>query len=386
MYNYVEGHSSAVSKPRATMTGKICLTTCNSDTLSDETKAYVDAYAWEVDEQHGGNHYRSFSGSDFNIRENIENYAQNNLGFPNILLFSGALTNNNVNRMSYSSSICLESNKTGNQNERYMQYEYLWWKGTDDHYYLLRNFILGPKGNNTFKKNNIIFKQALSDVFPNVYINTPETTSKELFVLSFSDDNYERTFNANIKVIVKGQLQASNVTVFKKNNENINSYFSNIKDSFSELNTIEFIAELDKDFRSDFEITTQIKGVEDIYSKIQTIKNNNTLSNVAIINDNIISVDKDGNTLLPNNIYTVKDNQLVLNNDLSNIFVVQNNQVRVKPQLVSQQKEKYTMYDSTTKGFDSSCEVDFVNVPSFEIKNLKMSGLPSNFIQDKLTV
>ena len=44
------------------------------------------------------------------------------------------------------------------------------------------------------------------------------------------------------------------------------------------------------------------------------------------------------------------------------------------------------MYDSTTKGFNSSCEVDFVKVPSFEIKNLKMSGLPSNFIQDKLTV
>ena len=52
--------------------------------------------------------------------------------------------------MSYSSSICLESNKTGNWDERYMQYEYLWWKGTDDHYYLLRNVILGPKGNNTF--------------------------------------------------------------------------------------------------------------------------------------------------------------------------------------------------------------------------------------------
>ena len=125
---------------------------------------------------------------------------------------------------------------------------------------------------------------------------------------------------------------------------------------------------------------------EDIYSKIQTIKNTNTLSNVSIINDNIILVDKDGNTLLPNNFYTVKDNQLVLNNDLSSTFVIQNNQVRVKPQLVSQQKEKYTMYDSTTKGFDSSCEVDFVNVPSFEIKNLKMSGLPSNFKQDKLTV
>ena len=44
------------------------------------------------------------------------------------------------------------------------------------------------------------------------------------------------------------------------------------------------------------------------------------------------------------------------------------------------------MYDSTTKGFNSSCEVDFVNVPSFEIKNLEMSGLPSNFKQDKLTV
>ncbi len=44
------------------------------------------------------------------------------------------------------------------------------------------------------------------------------------------------------------------------------------------------------------------------------------------------------------------------------------------------------MYDSTTKGYDSSCEVDFVNVPSFEIKNLKMYGLPSNFKQDKLTV
>ena len=87
-----------------------------------------------------------------------------------------------------------------------MQYEYLWWKGTDDHYYLLRNFILGPKGNSTFKKDNIMFKQTLSDLFSNVYINTTETTSKELFVLSLSDDNYERTFNANIKVIVKGQL------------------------------------------------------------------------------------------------------------------------------------------------------------------------------------
>ena len=386
MYNYVEGHKSAVSKPKATMTGKICLTTCNSDTLSDETKAYVDAYAWEVDEKHGGDHYRSFSGSDFYIRENIENYAQNNLGSPNVLLFSGALTNNNVNRMSYSSSICLESNKTGDWNERYMQYEYLWWKGTDDHYYLLRNFILGPIGNSTFKKDKIMFKQTLSDLFSNVYINTTETTSKELFVLSFSDNNYERTFNANIKVIVKGQLQKSNSTIFKKNNKDIDSYFTDIKNSFNKLNPIKFTADLDEDFSSDFEITTQIKGVEDIYSKIQTIKNTNTLSNVSIINDNIISVDKDGNTLLPNNLYTVKDNQLVLNKDLSSTFVVQNNQVRVKPQLVSQQKEKYTMYDNTTKGYDSSCEVDFVTVPSFEIKNLKMSGLPSNFKQDKLTV
>ena len=288
--------------------------------------------------------------------------------------------------MSYSSSICLESNKTGNWNERYMQYEYLWWKGTDDRYYLLRNFILGPKGNSTFKKDNIMFKQTLSDLFSNVYVNTTETTSKELFVLSFSDDNYERTFNANIKVIVKGQLQESNSTIFKKNNKDINSYFTDIKNSFNLLNPIKFTADLDIDFSSDFEITTQIKGVEDIYSKIQTIKNSNTLSNVAIINDNIISVDKDGNTLLPNNFYTVEDNQLVLNNNLSSTFVIQNNQVRVKPQLASQQKEKYTMYDSTTKGFGSSCEVDFVNVPSFEIKNLKMSGLPSNFKQDKLTV
>ena len=288
--------------------------------------------------------------------------------------------------MSYSSSICLESNKTGNQNERYMQYEYLWWKGTDDHYYLLRNFILGPKGNSTFKKDNIMFKQTLSDLFSNVYINTTETTSKELFVLSFSDDNYERTFNANIKVIVKGQLQKSNSTIFKKNNKDIDSYFTDIKNSFNKLNPIKFIADLGEDFSSDFEITTQIKGVEDIYSKIQTIKNTNTLSNVSIINDNIISVDKDGNTLLPNNLYTVKDNQLVLNNNLSSTFVIQNNQVRVKPQFASQQKEKYTMYDSTTKGYDSSCEVDFVQVPSFEIKNLKMSGLPSNFKQDKLTV
>ena len=231
-----------------------------------------------------------------------------------------------------------------------------------------------------------MFKQTLSDLFSNVYINTTETTSKELFILSFSDNNYERTFNANIKVIVKGKLQKSNSTIFKKNNKDIDSYFTDIKNSFNKLNPIKFTADLDEDFSSDFEITTQIKGVEDIYSKIQTIKNTNTLSNVSIINGNIISVDKDGHTLLPNNLYTVKDNQLVLNNNLSSTFVIQNNQVRVKPQLVSQQKEKYTMYDNTTKGYASSCEVDFVTVPSFEIKNLKMSGLPSNFKQDKLTV
>ena len=122
--------------------------------------------------------------------------------------------------------------------------------------------------------------------------------------------------------------------------------------------------------------------MEDIYSKIQSIYDTNSISNAALVGDNIISTDSEGKALSINNIYKLENGKLILDQNLNNLFFVINNQIRIKPELTQARKEKYCLYDSTTYGYDSSCEVDIATIPSFSIPNLSFS----NVHKDSLTI
>ena len=391
-YNFVEGHSG-IGKPRPTMTGKVCLTTNSTDTTKQvsENDAYVDAYVWEKDVKHGGDHYRDLLRSDYNIKENVENYAKNNLGSPNILLFSGALkTNSDYNRMSYSSALCKENAK--NNNDRYYNYEFLWWKGIDNNYYLLKDFIVDSYTNNRLNttKSSVQFIPILDTLFSNIYVlgdSTSEIT-KDLYVLTFGDQDYEKSFNADITIkIVNNALQNNSLLpTFKKDSitdVNITLNTNILKLGADKLLPIlEFVPNLEPANESKFVIKTTVKGMEDIYSKIQSIYDTNSISNAALVGDNIISTDSEGKALSINNIYKLENEKLILDQNLNNLFVVINNQIRIKPELTQARKEKYCLYHSTTDGYDSSCEVDIATIPSFSIPNLSFS----NVNKDSLTI
>ena len=392
-YNFVEGHSG-IGKPRPTMTGKVCLTTNSTDTTKQvsENDAYVDAYVWEKDVKHGGDHYRDLLRSDYNIKENVENYAKNNLGSPNILLFSGALkTNSDYNRMSYSSALCKENAK--NNNDRYYNYEFLWWKGIDNNYYLLKDFIVDHYTNNRLNttKSSVQFIPILDTLFSNIYVlgdSTSEIT-KDLYVLTFGDQDYEKSFNADITIkIVNNALQNNSLLpTFKKDSitdVNITLNTNILKLGADKLLPIlEFVPNLEPANESKFVIKTTVKGMEDIYSKVQSIYDTNSISNAALVGDNIISTDSEGKALSINNIYKLENEKLILDQNLNNLFVVINNQIRIKPELTQARKEKYCLYDSTTYGYDSSCEVDIATIPSFSIPNLSFSN---NVNKDSLTI
>ena len=390
-YNFVEGHSKKLTKPRPTMTGKVCLTTSSTDTNHPiaEKDAYLDAYVWEKDEKHGGDNYRDLLRSDYNIKENVENYAKNNLGSPNILLFSGALkTISDYNRMSYSSALCKENAK--NNDDRYYNYEFLWWKGIDNNYYLLKDFIVDHYTNNRLTtKSSVQFIPILNTLFSNIYVlgdSTSEIT-KDLYVLTFGDQDYEKSFNADITIKIVNALQNNSLLpTFKKDsitdvNNTLNTNILKLGDD-KLLPILEFVPNLELANESKFVIKTTVKGMEDIYSKIQSIYDTNSISNAALVGDNIISTDSEGKALSINNIYKLENEKLILDQNLNNLFVVINNQIRIKPELTQARKEKYCLYHSTTDGYDGSCEVDIATIPSFSIPNLSFS----NFNKDSLTI
>ena len=375
------------------MTGKVCLTTSSTDVNNpiDEKDAYLDAYVWEKDVKHGGDHYRDLLRSDYNIKENVENYAKNNLGSPNILLFSGALkTNSDYNRMSYSSALCKENAK--NNNDRYYNYEFLWWKGIDNNYYLLKDFIVDSYTNNRLNttKSSVQFIPILDTLFSNIYVlgdSTSEIT-KDLYVLTFGDQDYEKSFNADITIkIVNNALQNNSLLpTFKKDSiTDVNNILNTNILKLGEdklLPILEFVPNLEPANESKFVIKTTVKGMEDIYSKIQSIYDTNSISNAALVGDNIISTDSEGKALSINNIYKLENEKLILDQNLNNLFVVINNQIRIKPELTQARKEKYCLYHSTTDGYNSSCEVDIATIPSFSIPNLSFS----NVNKDSLTI
>ena len=396
-YNFVEGHSKKLSKPRPTMTGKVCLTTSSTDVNNpiDEKDAYLDAYVWEKDEKHGGDHYRDLLRSDYNIKENVENYVKNNLGSPNVILFSGALkTASDYNRMSYSSALCKESVK--NKNERYYNYEFLWWKGTDDNYYLLKDFIVDINTNTRLStaKSSVQFVSILKTLFSNMYVLGDSTAkiSKELYVLTFGDQDYEKSFNADITIKIVSALQYNSaLAAFKKDSiPNVNNTLSTkvsqltyLNQDSSKLPIIQFTPKLEAENESEFVIKTTVKGMEDIYSKVQSIYDIGSINNVALNNNNnIISTDLSGNALSANNIYRLENEKLIKDQTLNNLFVVINNQIRIKPELTQSRKEQYCLYDSTTDGYNGSCEVDIATIPSFSIPNLSFS----NVHKDSLTI
>ena len=375
------------------MTGKVCLTTSSTDVNNPiaEKDAYLDAYVWEKDVKHGGDHYRDLLRSDYNIKENVENYAKNNLGSPNILLFSGALkTNSDYNRMSYSSALCKENAK--NNNDRYYNYEFLWWKGIDNNYYLLKDFIVDSYTNNRLNttKSSVQFIPILDTLFSNIYVlgdSTSEIT-KDLYVLTFGDQDYEKSFNADITIkIVNNALQNNSLLpTFKKDsitdvNTTLNTNILKLGED-KLLPILEFVPNLEPANESKFVIKTTVKGMEDIYSKIQSIYDTNSISNAALVGDNIISTDSEGKALSINNIYKLENEKLILDQNLNNLFVVINNQIRIKPELTQARKEKYCLYHSTTDGYNSSCEVDIATIPSFSIPNLSFS----NVNKDSLTI
>ena len=401
-YNFVEGHSKKLTKPRPTMTGKVCLTTSSTDVNNpiDEKDAYLDAYVWEKDEKHGGDHYRDLLRSDYNIKENVENYVKNNLGSPNVILFSGALkTASDYNRMSYSSALCKESAK--NKDKRYYNYEFLWWKGTDDNYYLLKDFIVDANTNTRLStaKSSVQFVPILTTLFSNMYVLGDSTAkiSKELYVLTFGDQDYEKSFNADITIKIVNALQYnSTLAAFKKDsiidvNNTLNTNVSQLKylnpdisnQEDKKLPVIKFIPKLEAENESEFVIKTTVKGMEDIYSKVQSIYDIGSINNVALTNNNnIISTDSSGNALSANNIYRLENEKLIKDQTLNNLFVVINNQIRIKPELTQSRKEKYFLYHSTTDGYDGSCKVDIATIPSFSIPNLSFS----NVHKDSLTI
>ena len=395
-YNFVEGHSKLLSKPRPTMTGKVCLTTSSTDTNNpiDEKDAYLDAYVWEKDVKHGGDHYRDLLRSDYNIKENVENYVKNNLGSPNVILFSGALkTASDYNRMSYSSALCKESVK--DKNKRYYNYEFLWWKGTDDNYYLLKDFIVDANTNTRLStaKSSVQFVSILNTLFSNMYVLGDSTAkiSKELYVLTFGDQDYEKSFNADITIKIVSALQYNVASsAFKKDSiPNVNNTLSTkvsqltyLNQDSSKLPIIQFTPKLETENESEFVIKTTVKGMEDIYSKVQSIYDTGSTSNVALVDDNIISTDSLGAALSANTIYRLENGKLTKDQTLNNLFVVINNQIRIKPELTQSRKEQYCLYDSTRDGYDSSCEVDIATIPSFSIPNLSFS----NVNKDSLTI
>ena len=395
-YNFVEGHSKLLSKPRPTMTGKVCLTTSSTDTNNpiDEKDAYLDAYVWETDVKHGGDHYRDLLRSDYNIKENVENYVKNNLGSPNVILFSGALkTASDYNRMSYSSALCKESVK--DKNKRYYNYEFLWWKGTDDNYYLLKDFIVDANTNTRLStaKSSVQFVSILNTLFSNMYVLGDSTAkiSKELYVLTFGDQDYEKSFNADITIKIVSALQYNVASsAFKKDSiPNVNNTLSTkvsqltyLNQDSSKLPIIQFTPKLEAENESEFVIKTTVKGMEDIYSKVQSIYDTGSTSNVALVDDNIISTDSLGAALSANTIYRLENGKLTKDQTLNNLFVVINNQIRIKPELTQSRKEQYCLYDSTRDGYDSSCEVDIATIPSFSIPNLSFS----NVNKDSLTI
>ena len=395
-YNFVEGHSKLLSKPRPTMTGKVCLTTSSTDTNNpiDEKDAYLDAYVWEKDVKHGGDHYRDLLRSDYNIKENVENYVKNNLGSPNVILFSGALkTASDYNRMSYSSALCKESVK--NKDKRYYNYEFLWWKGTDDNYYLLKDFIVDANTNTRLStaKSSVQFVSILNTLFSNMYVLGDSTAkiSKELYVLTFGDQDYEKSFNADITIKIVSALQYNVASsAFKKDSiPNVNNTLSTkvsqltyLNQDSSKLPIIQFTPKLEAENESEFVIKTTVKGMEDIYSKVQSIYDTGSTSNVALVDDKIISTDSLGAALSANTIYRLENGKLTKDQTLNNLFVVINNQIRIKPELTQSRKEQYCLYDSTRDGYDSSCEVDIATIPSFSIPNLSFS----NVNKDSLTI
>ena len=108
-----------------------------------------------------------------------------------------------------------------------------------------------------------------------------------------------------------------------------------------------------------------------------------SINNVALTNNNnIISTDSSGNALSANNIYRLENEKLIKDQTLNNLFVVINNQIRIKPELTQSRKEKYFLYHSTTDGYDGSCKVDIATIPSFSIPNLSFS----NVHKDSLTI
>ena len=394
-YSFVEGHSKAFSKPRPTMTGKVCLTTSSTDVNNpiDEKDAYLDIYVWEKDVKHGGDHYRDLLRSDYNIKENVENYVKNNLGSPNVILFSGALkTASDYNRMSYSSALCKESAK--NKDERYYNYEFLWWKGTDNNYYLLKDFIVDANTNTRLStaKSSVQFVSILNTLFSNMYVLGDSTakTSKQLYVLTFRDQDYEKSFNADITIKIVSALQNNSaLPAFKKDSIlDVNTTLSNNISELTYVNTstqlpvIKFIPKLEEENESKFVIKTTVKGMENIYSKIQSIQDTGSTSNVALVDDNIISTDSLGAALSANTIYRLENGKLTKDQTLNNLFVVINNQIRIKPELTQSRKEQYCLYDSTRDGYDGSCEVDIATIPSFSIPNLSFS----NVNKDSLTI
>ena len=396
-YNFVEGYSKLVTKPKPTMTGKVCLTTSSTDVNNpiDEKDAYLDAYVWEKDVKHGGDHYRDLLRSDYNIKENVENYVKNNLGSPNVILFSGALkTDSDYNRMAYSSALCKESVK--DKNKRYYNYEFLWWKGTDDNYYLLKDFIVDAAENTRLStaKSYVQFVSILNTLFSNMYVLGDSTAkiSKELYVLTFGDQDYEKSFNADITIKIVSALQYNSaLAAFKKDSiPNVNTTLSTKVSQLTYLNQdspklpiIQFTPKLEAENESEFVIKTTVKGMEDIYSKVQSIYDIGSINNVALTNNNnIISTDSSGNALSANNIYRLENEKLIKDQTLNNLFVVINNQIRIKPELTQSRKEKYFLYHSTTDGFDGSCKVDIATIPSFSIPNLSFS----NVNKDSLTI
>lgn len=394
-YSFVKGHSKAFSKPRPTMTGKVCLTTSSTDVNNpiDEKDAYLDIYVWEKDVKHGGDHYRDLLRSDYNIKENVENYVKNNLGSPNVILFSGALkTASDYNRMSYSSALCKESAK--NKDERYYNYEFLWWKGTDNNYYLLKDFIVDANTNTRLStaKSSVQFVSILNTLFSNMYVlgDSTDKTSKQLYVLTFGDQDYEKSFNADITIKIVSALQNNSaLPAFKKDSIlDVNTTLSNNISELTYVNTstqlpvIKFIPKLEEENESEFVIKTTVKGMEDIYSKIQTIQDTGSTSNVALVDDNIISTDSLGAALSANTIYRLENGKLTKDQTLNNLFVVINNQIRIRPEVTQSRKEQYCLYDSTRDGYDGSCEVDIATIPSFSIPNLSFS----NVNKDSLTI
>ena len=357
---------------------------------------YEEIYAYDDDTRSDGDQYRDIMSSKHGIYNSIQNYLKNTQGTPNVVLFAGNMNNSEVQEdgntrkadtdwYKFGSSLRPMNNYQRNYNNDHSQFEYLWWLGTDNNYHLLSDFIISKGQDNnsgiawdhTHNKTDLYFPKALNNLFKNVLIYTDESYEANQYyiynVLSEVPQTSNIELSTSIQLKTSVQKDHQMFIPFKEDK----SYMSIMNDNCKKLGCtlgFHFVYDVNNLMTSvKINNSSQIKGMEDIYSKISDLNANKTLVNAVEIDNKIYFYDIEGKEFNSASLY-IKDDEGITkldksNSILSKLFTYQNGNIVVRYEKLENKKGDWKYYD---RSGDGKGQLTFAHMPSFSIPGLSL--------------